>query len=243
MMTQIAVAGKTSIDCPYNGGVEIDRIGELLAPFLGAGPQLWDPQLRHISMYIDMLLQWNCRTNLTAVRSPEEIIQRHFGESLYAARHLFPDSEAAVGLSAVDIGSGAGFPGLPLKIWAPPLRLTLIEANHKKATFLREVCRALKLTDVTVLSARAEKITASLFDVVTLRAVERFDEILPISGRFVRSGGRMGLLIGMKQVERVSTTLPNFDFPSADPIPQSDSRILLVGTKAGGNVEDQKNAS
>src|SRR5947207_2678164 len=136
------------------------RIAELLQPFLSA--PLTDLQLENISTYIDILLRWNARINLTAVRQPEEIVTRHFGESLFAARHLFPQPEIhdasgeprapkpsaasepsgdAHTTSIIDVGSGAGFPGLPIKIRAPHTHLTLIESSQKKATFLREVSR------------------------------------------------------------------------------------------------------
>ena len=194
------------------------RIAELLQPFLHtpiaarqvcqSGPAtageesvvLSPAQLNRISTYIDILVRWNARINLTSVRDPEEIVTRHFGESLFAARNLFPNNAevgnaevgnahvgtAHVGTAApgcpaerssaavADIGSGAGFPGLPIKLWAPHIALTLIESNHKKATFLREVTRALTLTDVNIQNARAEILTGRTFNVVTLRAVERF---------------------------------------------------------------------
>src|SRR5207253_3379046 len=154
--------------------MQSDRIAELLQPFLPV--PLVESQLQAISTYIDILLRWNARINLTAVRQPEHIVTRHFGESLFAARHLFPDprvrtdtpaagpqharSDRPPATSVLDIGSGAGFPGLPLKIWAPEIHLTLIESNHKKATFLREVIRALTLTDVDVFPGRAENFVA-----------------------------------------------------------------------------------
>ena len=114
------------------------RIAELLEPFLGddgrSTAALSLAQVRLISMYVDLLLRWNDRVNLTAIRKPGEIITRHFGESLFAARQLFPQPEVETGTTAqvIDIGSGAGFPGLPAKIWAPHIRLTLIESNQKE---------------------------------------------------------------------------------------------------------------
>jgi 16S rRNA (guanine527-N7)-methyltransferase len=109
-------------------------------------------QLESISTYIDILQHWNVRINLTAIRNEEEIVIRHFGESLFAATHLFPKvypvsssvSPVVKGFDVdvsearlADLGSGAGFPGISIKLWAPNISLTLIESNHKKATFLR----------------------------------------------------------------------------------------------------------
>ncbi|HEY1464292.1 MAG TPA: 16S rRNA (guanine(527)-N(7))-methyltransferase RsmG, partial [Terriglobales bacterium] len=167
-------------------------IRELLLPFLQAGSAggpatLSELQLRHISMYIDMLLRWNARINLTAVRSAKEIVTRHFGESLFAARLLFPapNDQANMGHRFVDFGSGPGFPGLPIKILVPAIHATLIESNQKKATFLKEVRRALTLTDVDVFSFRAEEFPAGQADTVTLRAVERFETVLPSAVRLL----------------------------------------------------------
>jgi len=199
------------------------RIAELLRPFAG---ELAPERLRQISTYIDILGRWNEKTNLTAVREPEQIVLRHFGESLFAARTLLaPEAELAV----LDIGSGAGFPGLPLKLWAPRVRLTLVEAHAKKATFLREVVRALALGNVKVVAARAETLQDQA-DLVTLRAVERFDEILPSAARLVRPGGRLGLLIGTGQVG-LAHQLPEFRWEPPHTVPQSRNRVLLVGNQ------------
>ena len=200
-------------------------------------------QLQSISTYIDILLRWNARINLTAIRNPEEIVTRHFGESLFAARYLFPGTahvgtaapgcpaeRSSASLSVADVGSGAGFPGLPLKLWAPRLSLTLIESNHKKAAFLREVARALTLTNVNIQNARAETMTDT-FDVVTLRAVERFDAILPTAAALVAPSGRLGLLIGAAQETQARSTLLHLAWSPAAPIPQSRSRILLVARR------------
>src|SRR5437868_12076712 len=103
--------------------ISLEQIAELLAPFVGTTP-LTDSQVSAIRTYIELLLKWNSKLNLTAIRDPEEIVTRHFGESLFAARQLFPsgDSHKAV----IDVGSGAGFPGLPFKLWSPSIEITLI---------------------------------------------------------------------------------------------------------------------
>jgi 16S rRNA (guanine527-N7)-methyltransferase len=221
-------------------------------------------QLQHISTYIDLLLRWNTRINLTAIRAPEEIVTRHFGESLFAARYLFPapvgpglcpgqakpspaerapqegdhpyldldldpDPDLDLASDLIDFGSGAGFPGLPIKIWAPHIRVTLIESNQKKATFLREVVRALTLTNVNVFSARAEDFPGQAA-VVTLRAVERFDSALPIATRLIAPGGRLALLIGSSQANHARQLLPAFRWTTSIPVPSSDVRILLIGS-------------
>ncbi|HEV3512455.1 MAG TPA: 16S rRNA (guanine(527)-N(7))-methyltransferase RsmG [Candidatus Sulfotelmatobacter sp.] len=211
------------------------RIAELLQPFLDSAnhQRLTSNDLYNISTYIDILLRWNARINLTAIRDPEQILTRHFGESLFAARHLFPRPSVSSVPSVVkdvevaDVGSGAGFPGLPIKLWAPHISVTLIESNHKKAIFLREVARALTLTDINIQTARAESLAARSFDVVTLRAVERFETILPIAANLLRPAGRLALLIGAAQEPQARASLPTLLWSSPMPIPNSRSRILL----------------
>lgn len=231
------------------------RIAELLEPFLDTPPgQIPNFQdlLSHISTYIDILLRWNARINLTAIRDPEEIVTRHFGESLFAARHLFPRGRAALQRHAADgpegasdqrppahhrttvadVGSGPGFPGLPIKLWAPQVSLTLIESNHKKATFLREVARALTLTDINIQIARAESLTGATFDVVTLRAVERFETILPAAAALVAATGRLALLLGASQLPHAQSNLPNLTWCEPIPIPKSTSKTLVIASRS-----------
>lgn len=217
-----------------------DRIAELLQPFLDSGlgsrgPSILLPgQLQHISTYIDLLLRWNSRVNLTSIQNPEEIVTRHFGESLFTARVLFPapgpdvTEESAESLHVIDVGSGAGFPGLPIKLWAPRVRLTLIESNQKKATFLREVVRALTLINVDVFARRVSEFQ-KFGDVVTLRAVERFDAILPSAAGLLGRSGRLAVLIGEPQLDRARHLVPSMRWEPPIKLPQSSSRFLLLG--------------
>jgi 16S rRNA (guanine527-N7)-methyltransferase len=236
------------------------RIAELLVPFLGTPPAN-DMLCHNISTYIDILLRWNAGINLTAIRNPEEIVTRHFGESLFAARHLFPDVSAApfkeqapppiesrqesvAGAandppprsydrpSLADVGSGAGFPGIPLRLWNPRIDLTLIESNHKKTLFLREIARSLTLTDINVFNGRAQDLrhAQARFDIVTLRAVEHFEQVIRVSAELLTSRGRLALLIGSSQEHAATTILPFLSWSTPRPIPLSRSRSFLVGT-------------
>jgi 16S rRNA (guanine527-N7)-methyltransferase len=224
------------------------RIAALLEPFLGPSLErsLSGPQLDQISIYIDLLQRWNARINLTAIRNEEEIVARHFGESLFMARHLFPDAVSATlegapskprlggGVRVLDIGSGAGFPALPLKIWAPAIHLTMIESNHKKAAFLREVARALTLTNVNVIADRAETVATRVgkdfppVDVVTLRAVEQFEAILPQAVRFLAPQASLALLIGTSQVPHL-TILTTLSWQPPINIPKLRESVLSIG--------------
>lgn len=201
------------------------RIAELLDPF--GVSSLSPSQVERISTYIDLLLKWNARMNLTAVRAPEEIVTRHFGESLFAARHLFP--ETPVNGSVIDIGSGAGFPGLPIKIWNPAVHLTLIEAQQRKATFLKEVSRAITLTNIDVFAGRAEQYQGAKVGLVTLRAVERFETILPTAATLAAESGRVAILVGEPQLTAAQRLCPRIAWQLPVHIPLSKGRILLVG--------------
>jgi 16S rRNA (guanine527-N7)-methyltransferase len=238
------------------------RIAELLQPFLSArchsqpakageeSAVLSATQLQSISTYIDILLRWNARINLTAIRNEEEIVTRHFGESLFTARHLFPHVSSAHSASSAvkdadfhvaearsptaearvaDLGSGAGFPGIPIKLWASNIALTLIESNQKKATFLRELARTLILTDINIQNVRAETLSPSTFDVVTIRAVERLPKILPVAASLLAPSGRLALLIASNQLDATRSALPNLAWAPPIPVPQSQSRLLLIG--------------
>ena len=223
------------------------RIAELLEPYLvrpeavSSDPHiiLTQDQLQDISIYIDILLRWNSRTNLTAVREPEEIVRRHFGESLFTARHLFPHVDDHTLIHVIDVGSGAGFPGLPIKLWFPQAHVTLIESNHKKVTFLREVIRALTLMNIDVFAGRGEDYQGTLGDVVTLRAVERFETILPTATSLVAPDGRLALLIGESQGQRTRDLEPSLQWGEPVNLPGSMNRILLVG-RANQNKKESE---
>ena len=232
------------------------RIAELLQEFLSAptlpAPATLSPeQLQSISTYIDLLLRWNARINLTAVREPENIVTRHFGESLFLAAYLFPFGSppapsALAPPHALDLGSGAGFPGLPLKIYVSELRLTLVESNRRKAVFLAEAIRALGWSGATVFTGRLDSsLIAQEPDgvpqgiappsLVTMRAVERFQTVLPLAASLARAGaaklgaGKLALLVGEGQVQSATRLVANFAWDTPVPVPQSRERVLLIG--------------
>jgi 16S rRNA (guanine527-N7)-methyltransferase len=181
-------------------------IGSLLTPYL---PEIPPNLTSQLSLYLDLLLKWNARTNLTAIRDPEEIVRRHFGESLFAARHLGTPA------TLLDLGSGAGFPGLPIALLRPEIEVTLAESQNKKATFLRETVRTLNLPNVEVWAARAEALPASRrFHTVTLRAVDNMEAALPAARARVAPGGEIALLTTKQQLPTGghSISLPNSQF-------------------------------
>src|SRR5271156_474394 len=188
-------------------------IGELLKPYPPTAPPGLYTQL---STYLDLLLKWNARTNLTAIRNPEEIVRRHFGESLFAARHLNPHTS-----TLLDFGSGAGFPGLPIALLRPDIQVTLAESQNKKATFLREVIRNLALT-TEVWSKRVETMPAARrFDVVAMRAVDNMETALPAAIARITPGGQLTILTTTADAPADGRSIP---------LPNSQSGVLYLRT-------------
>jgi 16S rRNA (guanine527-N7)-methyltransferase len=166
------------------------RIATLLEPYIGAAPV---PSVLYaqLAAYLDLLLKWNARTNLTAIRDPEEMVSRHFGESLFAGLHL--GTRLSTGATVLDFGSGAGFPGLPIQLLHPTLQVTLAESQGKKASFLREAVRTLGLkTEVWAERVEAMPLvngTPRRFDAITLRAVDHMPQALAEARQHVAPGG------------------------------------------------------
>jgi 16S rRNA (guanine527-N7)-methyltransferase len=187
-----------------------ERLFSLLKPYLddfSAPPSLYD----QLAIYLDLLLKWNARTNLTAIRDLDEIVRRHFGESLFAGRHLA--AHLPTNATLLDFGSGAGFPGLPIQLLLPSLRVTLAESQNKKATFLREAVRTLGLP-TQVFAARVETMPAtSLFDAVTLRAVDNMAAAMEAAEPRVAAGGWLILLTSAAATD-VTTDVEAFPLPN-----------------------------
>jgi 16S rRNA (guanine527-N7)-methyltransferase len=184
-------------------------IAELLTPYLPIIPPGLCEQL---SLYLDLLLKWNAHTNLTAIRDPEEIVRRHFGESLFAARHL-PRTAATL----LDFGSGAGFPGLPIALLRPEIRVTLAESQNKKSTFLREAVRTLHLP-TEIWPKRVESLPPSRrFDIVAMRAVDNPTQSLAAAIARINPRGHLALLTTSAQSPTAGTSIP---------IPNSHTGVL-----------------
>lgn len=190
-------------------------IATLLQPYALTPTAFSSTLYSQLSLYLDLLLKWNARTNLTAIRDPEEIVSRHFGESLFAAQHLGPCE------TLLDLGSGAGFPGLPIALLCPRTYVTLAESQNKKATFLREAVRTLNLENAEVWPARAEAMAVSRqFHTVALRAVDNTTAAL--AAATLRATHNLLLLTS------ASPILPrDFTAEPPIPIPNSNSTILL----------------
>lgn len=190
-------------------------------------------QVAQIQRFIRILLAWNEKMNLTAIRDPLEILYRHFCESMYAGVAV-PVEKGRL----ADVGSGGGFPGLPLKILRPELQLFLIESNVKKATFLAEVVRELGLTDARVLVNRYEELSEEVapLDFVCSRALGEFPAFLGWAGSERMSAKQVILWIGERDLKEIKA-VPGWDWREPIPVPHSLRRLLLVGTKKTSNVD------
>ena len=190
----------------------------------------------HFLHYRQELLDWNTRTNLTAITDPDDVLLKHFLDSLSLLQAY--DKSAT---RLLDIGSGAGFPGLPLKIVRPDWHVTLMEATGKKTAFLQHIVTVLGLEGIEIVHGRAEEFAhkqqyRAAFDVVTARAVSSLPSLLEYCAPYCRIGGyillpKKGDLIseleqGKRAAELVGATLHadiTVDLPGLD-----DGRRILV---------------
>lgn len=180
-----------------------------------------------IQQYIRILRQWNEKLNLTAIRDPLEILYRHFCESMFAAVAVPVESGRFA-----DIGSGPGFPGIPLKILRPELELFLVESNIKKGTFLAEVIRELGLGHTHVLINRYEELGEELapLDFVCSRALGEFGPFLEWAAADNVAASRTILWVGGRDLEEVRRS-DHWEWQEPIAVPQSLRRYLLVGKK------------
>lgn len=187
----------------------------------------YDDQVLQIQQYINMLLSWNDKVNLTAIRDPLEILYRHFCESMFAGACV-PIERGRL----ADVGTGAGFPGLPLKILRPGLQVFLIESNIKKATFLAEVIRTLGLKDAQVLVRRYEELGEEIapLDFVCARALGEFETLLDWAHREHLGATEVVLWISSQDLPRILKSR-TFEWREPIQVPNSLRRLLLVGAR------------
>jgi len=186
-----------------------------------------DIQVQQIQQYTRLLWTWNDKVNLTAIRDPLEILYRHFCESMFGAA-LLPVENCRL----ADVGSGGGFPGIPLKIMRPDLQVFLVESNFKKATFLAEVVRELGLTDTRVLVSRFAELGEEVapLDVVCSRALGDFANFLEWAAS-PRVAAKQALLwLGGRDLDEVRTR-PCWRWSEPLAVPKSLQRFLLLGDR------------
>lgn len=184
-------------------------------------------QATRFEAFLSLILRWNARTNLTAIRDVDGILARHFVESIACAQALPAGIE-----TLLDYGSGAGFPGIPIALCRPAIHVTLAESQGKKAAFLQEAVRTLGLGS-KVYADRAETL-AHDFDCVILRAVERMPEAATAAVRLVRPGGWLALMTTHEELDPQRAGVKGqLDWLASSPLPNSSERILILGQKSG----------
>ncbi len=190
-----------------------------------AAPPLDQQSIAQFDAYLALLLQWNARINLTAIRDPAAILRRHFTESLFAAEQI-PSRVKTL----LDFGSGAGFPGIPIAIARPKIAVTLAESQGKKAAFLREVIRTLGLK-AEVWPGRVEALPPErVFDAITLRAVERMPQACRTAAARLAPHGRL-LAFATYKTEASLESVPGLRWEQSIPIPNSTQEILKTGIR------------
>ena len=213
-------------------------------PALGLGPEA-NALFRR---YFSELVEWNRNVNLTAIVDPDEVAAKHFRDSLSVGK-VIPD-EALAGSSLVDVGSGAGFPGLPLKIAWPGLRVTLVESVGKKTAFLRHIVDTLRLEGVEIHNGRAESLAREprlreSFDVATARAVAHMAALAELTLPFCKLGGivlaqkKAGIDEELKEAEAAISLLGGeLDrIEVVDDVEPGDPRWLVVLRKVAPTPE------
>ena len=192
----------------------------------------YDDQVLQIQQYIKILLTWNEKVNLTAIRDPLEILHRHFCESMYAAEAL-PLEKGRL----ADVGSGGGFPGLALKIIRPGLQVFLVESNIKKVTFLAEVIRELGLKGAQVLARRYEELGEEIapLEYICSRALGEFPGFLEWARSEQIAAKRVILWIGARDLSEIQS-INTWEWQEPIPVPHSLRRLLLVGNKKSSSA-------
>lgn len=208
-------------DAPMNRASVGARLNALLA---GAGLEPVDEATAaRFADYLALLLKWNSKINLTAVRDEEGILARHFVESIACARALPAGIE-----SLLDFGSGAGFPGIPIALCRPEMKVTLAEAQGKKAAFLLEAVRVLGI-GARVHAGRAEELTGR-FDCVAMRAVDRMAEGVKSAGVLLRRGGWLAVMTTGRETGRVRAAAgTGFRWADAVTLPGGTDRVVMMG--------------
>jgi len=183
--------------------------------------------------YLSLLLKWNARTNLTAVREPDEIVRRHFAESIFAARRVPREVK-----TLLDFGSGAGLPGIPIAICRPEITVTLAESQGKKASFLREAVRTLALK-AEVWAGRVEAMPKErVFEAVTLRAVDRMPAACRTAVGRLAEGGWIGVF-ATRATEEALRAVRGVRWGEAVAIPGAEQAVLLEGERLGTGSSDR----
>jgi len=193
-------------------------------------------QCKQFVVYIDLLRQWGAKINLTATTDPTIVIDRHFCDSLalWPALGLTPPTAIPETTTLLDIGSGAGFPGVPLKIMAPQIALTLLEPRQKRAAFLQVLIGALGCTKSRVISSQLAELSdapAAGYDWIVTRGVGQFDTLIKEAADFLAPGGCFAFYLSEQQSKVVFQQISGFtvaDYQYSLPFSATKHRLILL---------------
>lgn len=201
------------------------NLDQPLASGLAAlGLDLDAAQQQKLLDYVALIVKWNKVYNLTAVRDPEAMVTQHLLDSLTVLQHL-------AGSRLIDVGCGAGLPGIPLAIARPEWTVSLLDANHKKATFLRQACLELVLTNVEVICERVELYRpGEIFDAVIARAFSDLGEFARLTAHLLTKGGKLYAMKGVYPHDEMGRLPPHFRVQEVIPltVPGMDASRHLV---------------
>ncbi len=194
-----------------------------------------DQNLKDLAKYKDLLIEYNQKFNLTAIKTDKEIYLKHFYDSLTLSKAL----DLSKDLKLLDIGTGAGFPGLVLKIFYPALEVTLLDSNHKKIMFLETVIKELNLKNITCLKSRAESLPKEFreyFDIVTSRAVSNLRILSELSIPYLKVGGKLIAMKGTpdEEIKESKTILSKLDSKITNvikfnlPLEESNRSLIII---------------
>jgi len=185
---------------------------------------LTDEQVQQLLAYLALIHKWNKVYNLTAVRDPQQMLSRHLLDSLAVIPH-FSGAD-----SVLDIGTGAGLPGIPLAICYPLMALTLLDCVAKKTRFLQQVKAELALNNVTVVTGRVEQVRLPKFAIITARAFATIAEIIDLAGRHCEDSGKLLLMKGTYPQQEIDALPPGYQVDSIKliTVPGSEAQRHLV---------------
>ena len=183
---------------------------------------LTETQLRQLVKHYSMLREWNRRVNLTRIIEPDDAAQFHYADSLFGGRFI-EDAR-----TLLDIGSGAGFPAVPLAVFRPDVHVTALEANQKKSLFLNEAKDALGLANFSVVNARLESFDCASYDLLTSRALDRAEEILPSLIREMSADQRFMLYCAPGLLAKLDRRFAPTCDVETHAVPGTDSRLVAI---------------
>ena len=205
---------------------EVEFRSSLAGEVAGFGiPELTEHQKASLVKHYAMVCRWNRQINLTRIVAPRDAARLHYAESLFGARFITHER------TVLDIGSGAGFPAIPIAVVKPYLQVTALEANQRKSLFLKEAIEALELKNVKVVNIRLEEFDWPPYELLTSRALDRASSIFPKLIASLSANQRLMLFSTNESVFKLAEQAGDTYSVARYPIPQSEARVIVIFTR------------